>query len=138
MTTVPSELSHTKMGPNSIQDLQLAQYIRDMDMPNAFHAKILMASNWNLQLIHQLATSTAGREVALFLTYGWPISFMDTHITTITSSNHKSAMACQEKVTSYICHASAKPPAFLSTTKSLCPYIPSSCGRNAVNGAVRL
>ena len=39
---------------------------------------------------------------------------------------------------SNICHASARPPDFLSTTKSLHPYIPSSCGRNAVNGAVRL
>ena len=38
----------------------------------------------------------------------------------------------------YICCASARPPAFLSTTKSLHPYIPSSCGRNAVNRAVRL
>ena len=37
-----------------------------------------------------------------------------------------------------ICHASARPPAFLSTTKSLRPYIPSSCGRNVVNGAIRL
>ena len=33
-----------------------------------------------------------------------------------------------------ICRASARPPAFLSTT----PYIPSNCGRNAVNGAIRL
>ena len=38
----------------------------------------------------------------------------------------------------HICHASARPPAFLSTIKSLHPYIPSSCGRNAINGAVRL
>ena len=37
-----------------------------------------------------------------------------------------------------ICHASVRPPAFLSTTKSLHPCIPSSCGRNVVNGAVRL
>ena len=39
---------------------------------------------------------------------------------------------------SYICCASARPSAFLSTTKSLCPYIPSSCGRNVANRAVRL
>ena len=38
----------------------------------------------------------------------------------------------------YICRASVRPPAFLSTTKSLCPYIPSNSGRNAVDRAVRL
>ena len=37
-----------------------------------------------------------------------------------------------------ICHASVRPPAFLSTIKSVCPNIPSSCGRNVVNRAVRL
>ena len=37
-----------------------------------------------------------------------------------------------------VCHASAQLPAFLSTIKSLLPNIPSSCGRNVVNRAVRL
>ena len=52
-----------------------------------------------------------------------------------------SMVGCSAKVMTVslpICHASARPPAFLSTTKSLHPYIPSSCVRNAVNGAVRL
>ena len=47
-------------------------------------------------------------------------------------------ISIKNKIADRICRASVRPPAFLSTIKSLHPNIPSSCGRNVVNGAVRL
>ena len=69
--------------------------------PIAMLAGVPVASNWNLQQLQQLATSASDREVVLYLTYGWPISFTEGYTTTITLNNHKSAMRYKHSITTY-------------------------------------
>ena len=50
-------------------------------------ARIPLATNWNVELMSQLATSVADREVVQFMRYGWSLNHDGTP-TTVTLRNH--------------------------------------------------
>ena len=108
---------------------------------------VLALINSAMSPVGTLSISTRPRSAALL-----PVSTTSTgllhllvgaHVHCVRSNTEKYHMwplpyAHHFQCMTYICHASARLPAFLSTIKSLHPNIPSSCGRNVVNGAVRL
>ena len=84
------------------QDLQLATYVRNTQRPNAWEARIPVASNWNLSLLHNLCESRSDNEVLTYLTYGWPVSFEDGSPTSITLHNHSNNNNYLAQVQKYI------------------------------------
>ena len=66
------------------QDLQLATYVCNTQKPNVWGARIPVASNGNLSLLHNLCESRFDKEVLTYFTYGWPVSFEDGSPTSIT------------------------------------------------------
>ena len=85
------------------QYLYIATLVWDSGSPNAWGLRIHVPSNWNLQLLQNLATSDSDREVVIFLTYGWPISHQDESSVSITLHNHSSAENFLQHVDRYIC-----------------------------------
>ena len=81
--------------------VQLVNYIRQTGVPNIYGARIPLPSNWNLPLLYSLAQSTSYREVAQFLTFGWPLNH-DGRPVSVTMSNHASAVKFPQQIDRYI------------------------------------
>ena len=83
------------------QQVQLVNWVRAFGKPNVYAARVVIPSNWNIDLLSQLATSVADREVVQFLTFGWPLNH-DGRPTTCTFRNHPSALQFSEHVDRYV------------------------------------
>ena len=83
------------------QQVQLVHYIRSTGKHNVYGPRIPIPSNFNIELMTQLATSVADREVVQFLLFGWPLNHDDSP-TTNTFYNHASANAYPQQVAMHI------------------------------------
>ena len=83
------------------EQIQLVDYVRSTNTSNVYGARVPLASNWNLQLLQQLTTSTSDREVVQFLRYGWPLNHDGSEVS-ITIGNHASAEKYPEQMQKYI------------------------------------
>ena len=84
-----------------MSDWEVAAQVRESGKYNYAGRKIQLKSNWNFELLDQLATSQFDRQVIMFLKYGWPLHFTG-HNTTISRFNHKSADQYPEQIQQYI------------------------------------
>ena len=98
------------------------------------------ATSKNIQSINEAVESQQAYMTVLYghiNTLYTKLAHLDKQVQIHCIYPHPQSDVTQLNVPNYdpdICRASARPPAFLSTT----PYIPSNCGRNAVNEAIRL
>ena len=83
------------------QQVRMVQRIQELGMPNVYGLRIPIKTNWNVELLHQLVTSTSDREVVQFLTYGWPLNH-DGRQVSITMENHTSANMYLEQMQRYV------------------------------------
>ena len=68
---------------------------------NACASRIPLPSNWNLRLLRSLCQSRSDREVATYLTYGWPLNRREGPVSQ-TFFNHSSATEYPEQIRKYI------------------------------------
>lgn len=94
----------TPSGGGVAYDIWLVNQVRKWGMPNAFGAKIQLASCWNFQLLECLATSASDREVVLFLRYGWPLNYTQPSASQppLTFGNHRGALMYKQQIREYI------------------------------------
>lgn len=98
-----------QVGPNPlwpisqvVQDLELANTVRQSGKPNVYGLQIPIYSNWNFSLLDCLARSTSDREVVSFLRYGWPLNRELPVAVTVCLSNHIGALQYPKQVQEYL------------------------------------